>query len=416
MIQKRIYGLLVASIVLVFVVVFLLRVPIATAEDPTPTPSPTPTSSSNDDVKKKELKDKISELEGKVTELQAQKKTLNSQIGIIDNQVRLSELKIQDTEERIDDIQKDVDITKGKINNLEGDLDRNTKALVGRVSKVYKEGTTDPWQILLTSDSLDNFFTRLKYLKIVQLFDKKNVYAAEQSKVSYENQQEILLEKQQEEEALNKQLEGFTKKLNEDKAAKKVILAETQGSEANYQKLLSQVRAEYNAIQGIVAGNGSEVEVGKVSEGDRIASIIAGPSCNSSGAHLHFIVRSGSSTVDPFSYLKGIDHENCSGSSCGSGDGDSFSPSGSWSWPIDAKITMNQGYGETWAVRNTWAGQVYRFHNGIDVLGSGYTVKAVKSGTLYHGSYAGGGGCRLPYVRVKHDEGGLDTLYLHVNY
>ncbi len=155
----------------------------------------------------------------------------------------------------------------------------------------------------------------------------------------------------------------------------------------------------------------------KVSEGEKIASIIQGASCNSSGAHLHFIVTSGGNTQNPFNYLKsGIEYRNCSGAGDCS-DGDPFNPSGSWSWPINPPVRFVQGYGSTWAVQHTWVGQIYNFHNGIDIYSdSSSDVKAVKSGSLYRGSYGGSRGCRLRYVKVSHDEGGFETFYLHINY
>ena len=169
------------------------------------------------------------------------------------------------------------------------------------------------------------------------------------------------------------------------------------------------------SIQAILAGKGEEVEVGEVGEGEVITSLIVGGSCNSSGTHLHFtIADSGGNTSNPFNYLKSVDHENCSGSSCGSSEADPFNPSGSWNWPMNPKIRMNQGYGQTWAVANTWVGQIYNFHNGIDITGSSYDIKSVQAGTLYRGSYTGGGGCRLPYMKIKHKDGNLNTYYLHV--
>ena len=202
------------------------------------------------------------------------------------------------------------------------------------------------------------------------------------------------------------------------KAAKAILLEQTRSDEKKYQQLLSSARAEFEAIQAIIAGKGTEEEVGKVSQGARIATVIQGPSCNSSGPHVHFIVRQGTSTQNPFSYLRaGVDYENCSGSSCGSADGDSFNPGGSWDWPVNPKIKYSQGYGSTWAVRNTWVGRVYQFHNGIDINGvSSSEVKAVRSGVLFRGSYSGSSGCRLRYVRVDHDDSDIDTLYLHINY
>ena len=76
---------------------------------------------------------------------------------------------------------------------------------------------------------------------------------------------------------------------------------------------------------------------------------------------------------------------------------------------------MNQGFGLTWAVKNTWVSSIYNFHNGIDIQGSSLDVRAVQAGKLYRGSYSGRNSCSLKYVRLHHNDG-LDTYYLHVNY
>ncbi len=375
----------------------------------TPTGTPTPTNKP-DDGKKNELEDKIKEYEEKIGELQGQAKTLDSQIKLVNNQIAIAELRVAETEKKISELEDSIEITKDKVLGLETNIQAVSKALVERVSATYAFGKIDPIQMLFSSDSISNFLTRLKYLEVMQLYDKRQIYAAEQAKKTYAQEQSLFEEKQNEAKALREQLATYNKQLESEKSKKRDLLVATNNDEKKYQNLLAEARAEYESIQGIIAGRGTETEVGKVNEGDRIASIIQGASCNSSGTHLHFIVSSGGRSQNPFNYLSSIDHTNNSG-------GDPFNPSGSWRWPIDPRIQYNQGYGETWAVRNTWVGQVYRFHDGIDIGSSGsQTVRAVKSGTLYQGSYAGSGGCRLRYVKVKHDEGGVDTLYLHINY
>lgn len=342
-------------------------------------------------------------LSGKINEKRSQEKSLSSEISTMDNQIKLTEARIENTKQEIEVLLKDIDITKEKVNGLEKDIGSTTKALLGRIAAVYEVGRADPFQIFLTSSDINSFMTRLKYLKIVQIFDKKNVYAAEQSKVNYSNQQDILVEKQKEAEALNEQLQNYTAELDSDKQSKEKLLSETRGSETTYQRLLLQAKAEFQAIQGIIGGQGTEEEIGPVSEGQNIASIIPSASCNSSGPHLHFIVKDGSSQ-NPFSYLKSVDNSNESG-------GDPFNPSGDWNWPISSPIQFNQGYGsDTWYIRTYHR---YPFHDGIDISSSSYAVNAVKAGVLYRGSYSGSGGCILPYVRVKHGDG-KETLYLHV--
>lgn len=384
------------------------------AQEATPTLTPTPTSAAASQ-KTSDLQDQIKELEGKVKELQNQKNTLSSQIAVMDNQVKLTQLRIDDTQREIEELNQDIETTEKRITKLESSLEDLSKVLMNRIVATYQVGTLPPFTVLISSNDVSSFFTRLNYLKIVQAHDKKLVYDTEQAKVDYANQKEIFEEKKQKVESLKKQLEGYTAQLENDKKAKQAFLAVTQNDERKYQELLIRARAEYLAIQGIVAGYGAETEAGQVGEGDRIASIIPYASCNSSGAHLHFIVSRSGGTENPFNYLKGVDNENCSGSSCNSGDGDPFNPSGSWNWPINPTIRLLQGYGSTWAVKYTWVRNIYNFHNGIDISGSSYDVKAVKAGTLYRGSYAGSG-CRLPYVRVRHKDDGLDTFYLHVSY
>lgn len=400
--MKRVFYLL--SVFLVFSI-FLISSKSVFSQ----TLSPTPSSSAT------ELQKQISEYQAKVSELQSQGKTLSSQINVMDNQIKLTNLRIESIQQQIINLTLDIDTANKKINKLDGSLENLTKILISRIVATYQVGSESSFQTLLSSNDISDYFKKSAYLKIVQANDKRLIYDTVQARNDYANQKNIYEDKVKQIGILKIELDKQTEVLASQKSSKENLLNITLSDEKKYQDLLAKARAEYSAIQGIVAGNGIEIEAGPVSEGQKIASIINGPSCNSGGGHLHFIVSNSGNTQNPFSYLKSIESNNCSGSSCGSSDGDSFNPSGSWNWPIEGPITMFQGYGSTWATRNTWVGQIYSSHNGIDIKGSSADVKAVKSGTLFKGSYAGSGGCRLPYVKVRQDDG-LDTFYLHVYY
>lgn len=267
-------------IILFLIIVFsTIIIPKAYADDPTPTPENEPSSANSKsnigDCASNNISvaDCPSYLQKKLTDLQGQDKTLSSQIAIADNQIKLTEAKIAKTEDEIDALKDDIDITKSKISSSEGTLEQTSVAFVGRAKAVYQVGSVDPWQVLLTSNTLDNFFTRLKYLKIVQLFDKRNIYAAEQAKVNYKNQQDILEDKKTQQEKLSEKLQSYTDQLNEDKDSKKKLLAETQGNEATYQKLLSAAKAQLEGFSNFVAAQGG-------------ASLLSGQtSCDSWGCY-----------------------------------------------------------------------------------------------------------------------------------
>ena len=355
------------------------------------------------DQKLQRLSQEIAQYEKEVARLQTQANTLSNQISQYNAQIRLTTLKITQVEEKIV-------LLGGRIDQLEISLTSLTNAFTNRAVETYKMARLgDVLLLLVTASDLNGAVSRFHYLRKIQDADRELLVRLQEAQTSY------VIEKESQED-LQIQLRDEKAKLDSQKAAKAELLKVTKNDEKRYQELLSQARSELEAIQAILAGKGSESQVGHVGEGERIASVIQGASCNSSGTHVHFIVSQAGVTHNPFSYLNSVSYDNCSGPYCGSPDGDPFNPSGGWNWPINPSIKFNQGYGVTWAVRNTWLGSIYGFHNGIDVSGTSSEVKAVKAGTLFRGSYIGSGACTLRYVRVDHDENDLETFYLHINY
>jgi peptidoglycan hydrolase CwlO-like protein len=366
---------------------------------------PVKTLAESDSDKLGRLNREIEQYENEIKQLAAQATTLSNQIAQYDAQIRLTALKIVQTEEKIS-------LLGGRIDQLETSLQALTTAFTSRVVQTYRMSRlNEPYLMLISSPDLKAAVSSFHYLKRIQEADRDLLVRLEKAQSDYQ-------EEKTDQEELQSELESQRLVLGTQKSAKANLLEQTKNDEKKFQQLLASARAEFEAIQAILAGRGDEEEVGKVSQGEKIASVITGPSCNSSGEHLHFVIGQGGNTQNPFNYLRsGIDFENCSGSSCGSSDADPFNPGGSWDWPMNAKIKLTQGYGYTWAIANTWVGRIYQFHNGIDIRSySSLDIKAVKAGTLYRGSYLGRNGCRLRYVRVDHDDSDIDTFYLHINY
>lgn len=362
-------------------------------------------------------KKKQSCLEDNIKAAQSAAITLSNTISIINGQISLQALQIDQTLAEIAKLDREIEELSGRIAGLDLSLDRLSSVLINRINEQYKTNRSHPKVLLLVSDSVGNFLTNYKYLQLTQAQTADAMQRAEVQKTEFDTQKALKEDKQQQVEAKRLFLEQQRADLASKKNAQQQLLTETKSNESRFQAELAKTRAELEAIQAIIAGKGDETKVDEVKEGDTIASVIQGSSCNSSGAHLHFIVSDDGVVKNPFNYLKdGIDYTNCSGASCGNG-GDPFNPTGSWNWPMRPSIRFFQGYGETWAVKNSWVSRIYRFHNGIDIVStSSMSVKAVKEGTLYRGSYSGSGGCRLRYVRVEHKDSDISTFYLHVNY
>ena len=339
-----------------------------------------------------------------VKPLRPQINSLSQQILYLTNQVYLTSVQIQQTEQKIISTEKEIDVLGTRIEGLDQSLDYISKLLLNKIVQGYKQREVSLFSMLFDSENADDLLAKIKYVKTTRDNNQRLLIQVQETKSNFEEQKTLREEKKQELDNLIVQLGNQKADLDNQKIAQQRLLTETQNNEQIYQGLLSKARAELVAIQGIIAGAGTETQLREVKKGDVIASMISGASCNSSGTHLHFIIQEGSSVQNPFNYLKDVDHSDYTG-------GDPWNPSGSWDWPISPRIEFNQGYGETWAVRNTWVGNIYRFHNGIDVFGSSYNVYSVADGTLYRGSY--NVGCTLSYTKLVHKDSNINTLYLH---
>jgi len=336
-----------------------------------------------------------------------QRRSLEQEIKRFNTAIVITTTRILATIKEIENLEKEIASLTSKIGQLDLSLDEISEILAKRIKQTYKEGRLDSVSLFLSSKNFTDFLSRFKYLKVTQLHDRQLMVQMETARTNFEDQKTLKEQKQEELETAQKKLESQKVLLTQQKVDKDRLLQETQANESRYQNLLASSRAEIEAIQGIIAGQGQETEAGKISQGQRVASIISGASACSTGTHLHFQIAEGSTIKNPFDYLKNISLQDDSG-------GDPHNAVGSWDWPLNEPVKFNQGFGaNTSAIR---AGYLwYDFHTGIDISSADLVVKSVKSGTLYRGAIKCGSGT-LRYVRVDHDDSNLDTYYLHVNY
>lgn len=378
--------------------------------DLSPTQILTPTQipvNPGDDIKKQ-----IDEYNSKLIELSKAKDTLYNQIKIFNLKIAQTQLIIKQTSSTIGVLKKDIINLSTEIGKLDVSINELSAIYVKDVNQNYKLQKKNPFFIMMTGWNFNRLFENYKYLSIIQKDNQNTLIKLETTRTNFDLQKQAKAKKQIELEETENQLTTQKNSLADQKSSKTNLLLITKNDEAKYQSLLNQAMLEYEAIQNILIGNGVEVAVGEIKRGDKIASLIQGPSCNSSGTHLHFMVKANNSTQNPFNKLKQgmtyIDHSS----------GDPFNPSGSWDWPLKETIAFEQGYGVTQAIKNnTWVSKIYSFHTGIDIYSkTSSEVYSTHDGTLFRGKFSYNG-CVLKYVKIKDKtDSNLSTLYLHVNY
>lgn len=370
----------------------LLLLPIATSAK---TSLPSKNSGSTFTDLQKQLGDNLkkqTELQNNIKSAQNQEKTLATQITIIDSQVTLTELQIDETTNRIAQLAIDVTNTTSKLEKTASDLEHKTDVANDRVRTVYEQGNIKPLEMLLKTQGFNNYVLLQKYSEAIHDQDVKLITSLKDLKESYEAEKTQLSDQKKGQEDLKVQLDTQKSQLDTQKQQKSALLIATKNNEANYQKLLAQVKLDQQAIQAALFNLGTKL--GPVKRGEIIA--FQGNTGCSTGTHLHFGYLTGGKSVDPMPYLN----------------------NGTLAWPqVNPRITQPFGANAAFYAQ---LGQ-YGGHPAIDMTVSfGAPIYAAKSGTAY---LASDNGCPslIPGtgkgygISIDHGDG-TKTIYWHIKH
>lgn len=364
-------------------------------------------SDSDLDNELRQKQEQIKKIEQQLDSAQREEKTLKSQLQIIDSQTQLTELKIDKTLFEITKLDKQINDLSGRIGRISGTLDTLTELLLNRIVSTYKYSNTSYMDLIFSSHGFGDALERIKYLQVVQAYDKKQLYQLEATRRLYDDQKDDKQTRQTQAERLQKDLEKYQIELGQQKKEKDDLLRVTQNNEKKFQDEIAKLRADAESISRALSNRGTKL--GPVNKGDRIASV--GNSGCSTGPHLHLevmtparvengVIVGRENKVNPKSYIDSGKFNkptsNYTGTDC--------SQSGVQCHIGDISTTFGQKY-------------FLGTHTGIDIPGNyGESIYAVENGTAY--TTQDSKSCYLTNtvgkgVYIDHGNG-IVTLYWHI--
>lgn len=192
-----------------------------------------------------EYNQEIAQLEAKISGLSSSAKTLGNEIEYYDSQISLATLKISQTEDMIASISR-------KIDSLESKLSAREQVLTRQIVTSYRQSYLDPFRLIMSSTQFSTLLSRLKYNRLVQTNSRKFLYDTQLIQTNYAQQKTIIEDSQKK---LAKQKIG----LSSLREQKNLLLIQTKNDEVVYQKLLSQAKAERDALKAFAQSRGGKL-------------------------------------------------------------------------------------------------------------------------------------------------------------
>lgn len=220
---------------------------------------------------RKVLENKLSQIESEIeayeksiTQVQGEKKTLANEIKILDNTIAKLNLQIKSIDLEIQRLSLRISDLGVSIKDSESRIDSQKIFLEDSLKSVYESGRLSLLEIMISRDSLSDFFDELNAQTAVQNQIQKELSLIKDLKINLEEQRTNWVDKREDQTNLLLVQESQRKQLNQKKAEKDKLLSLTKGKESLYQTLVkeskksaAEIRAQLYKLLG-----GGEISFG----------------------------------------------------------------------------------------------------------------------------------------------------------
>jgi murein DD-endopeptidase MepM/ murein hydrolase activator NlpD len=195
-----------------------------------------------------ELRKKIDVYEENLATERSKSDSLKNQIYILQTQIDKKEAEIQLTEDEMGETALQIEMTEGQIKDSELQIKDKQDKIARFLREIYRQDDKSDLEIIVMNSSIADFFNQLRATSEIQNEINDNLIEVKELKVGLETEKKNLEEKKVNLEYLANQLEGRKGGLEEQQYTKQYLLNQTRNSEAKYQQLVDELKAEQNKI------------------------------------------------------------------------------------------------------------------------------------------------------------------------
>ncbi len=352
--------------------------------------------------KKEKQKEYLETLENQIEAVEEKARSIQTQMGVIDSEIEKLDTQFKQLRKEIKIIQGDIELTQQEITATQADIASSSDNLAARLRASYVKGSESTLKILMGSDSLASFMTRLELMRRTSEEDKRTITEFKEKAVKLKKQKTKL-------EKNEKELEEKSNDITLKKDEKQTKRSELEVKEKEFSKTTKSLEKQYAEIEtyiGELDKSGSvyqnyikQLQEEKASADAEIDRILSQWYATSVKVTTTLPVNGNAEPTTG------------QATTAGGGAGPAYTGGGSWAWPLgSASCYISSHYGYRSASISGWS-----FHGGTDITGGGIYGKPV---------YATRGGRVITavtsdsgygiYVIIDHGDG-YSSLYAHMS-
>ena len=210
------------------------------------------------DIEKKQ--ERVQEIDGlinsykdKIESRRAESESLENQIVILDNRVAEKELAVEKTQLEIDSLNLEIQLAEKEI-EIKGEKISKQKELIGElIREIHQSDAVSTLDILLGQGSLSAFFAEAEELKDLQKDLGQTIGKMKVVKQDLEDRKTEKETKQVRVEEEQRSLKKEMLSLEAEKNFKESLIAQTQESELEFQRILYELRQQQQSASSEIA-------------------------------------------------------------------------------------------------------------------------------------------------------------------
>lgn len=198
------------------------------------------------DDNKKDIKNKINGLNTQKDDALAEKKQLDEQVSALEGDIK-------ELDGNISDYQEKIDVVSIELEEAAAAADEQYEAYKTRVRVMYENGSTGYIDILLSAESIGDFFDRLEIVKQITAYDSTMTENLKNKQLEIQDKKDELENLQQSLMDSRSALENKKSVLDDKMSERDALIQKIEGSVEELEKKLKEIEAEEASVRSKLA-------------------------------------------------------------------------------------------------------------------------------------------------------------------